>query len=98
MRIDRARKGSAFMSEQLTFEKAGRHSRTVHLHQIAASARAELVNRSRYYFLAGAGLSGNQYGCIGARHRLYLTEDCAQADAAPNHGPHELRIRAFELP
>src|SRR6266850_8459732 len=98
MRIDRASKGSAFVSEQLTFEKAGRHSRAVHLHQIAASARAELVNRSRYYFLAGAGLSGNQYGCIGARHRLYLTEDCAQAAAAPNDRLQERGFRAFRLP
>src|SRR5437870_11733737 len=79
MRIDGARKGSAFMSEELAFEKAGRHRRAVHLHQISASAGAELVNRSRDDFLAGASLSGNQDRCIRTCHGLHLTEDCAQA-------------------
>jgi hypothetical protein len=32
MRIDGARKGATFVPEELTFEKAGRHGRAVHLH------------------------------------------------------------------
>jgi hypothetical protein len=83
MRIDSTRKGSAFVSEELAFEQAGWHRRAVHLHQISVSAGAELVNRSRDDFLAGAGLSGDQNGCIRACDGLHLAENGAQAAAAP---------------
>jgi hypothetical protein len=83
MRIDSARKSSAFVSEEFAFEEAGRHRRAVHLHQISVSAGAELVNRSRNDFLAGAGLSGDQDGCIRACDGLHLAENGAQAAAAP---------------
>src|SRR6267154_1506161 len=59
MRIDRARKGSTLVSEELAFQKPGWHRRAVHLDQIAVSTGAELVNRARDDFLACAGLSGN---------------------------------------
>src|ERR1700741_3334910 len=47
MRIDSSGKGSAFVPEKLTFEKAGWHRRTVHFDEIPAAARAEFVNRAR---------------------------------------------------
>jgi len=40
------------LSEEFAFEKASRHRRAVHLDEIPAAARAELVNRSRDDFLA----------------------------------------------
>jgi hypothetical protein len=83
MRIDSARKGSAFVSEELAFEEAGRHRRAVHLNQISVSAGAELVNRSRDDLLAGAGLSGYQNGCTRACNGLHLAENGAQAAAVP---------------
>src|SRR4029077_16285897 len=83
MRIDGAGKGATFVSEQLAFEKAGGHRRAVHLDLISVSAGAELVYGPRNDFLAGAGLSGNQDGCVRARHGLHLVEDWAQAPAAP---------------
>src|SRR6202043_824773 len=60
MRIDGARKGSTFVSEELAFEKPGWHRRAVQLAQISVSTGAELMNRSRDDFLTCAGLSGNQ--------------------------------------
>src|SRR6266850_2439411 len=83
MRIDSARKGSAFVPEEFTFEEACGHRRAVHLHQISVSAGAELVNRARDDFLAGAGLSGDQNGCIRACDGLHLAENGAQAAAVP---------------
>src|SRR5260370_34200996 len=56
VRINGARKGSAFMSEELAFEKAGSHGGTVHLHQISASPGAEIVNPSRDDLPCGCGL------------------------------------------
>ena len=75
MRINGAGKRPPFVSEELAFEKAGRHGRAVHLHQIAVVARAELVNRPRDDFLAGASLSGNQDRCIRAGYCLDLAEN-----------------------
>src|SRR5712675_3336530 len=59
MRIDRSGKGSAFVPEKLAFEKAGRHRRTVHFDEIAAAARAQLMNGSRNDFLASSRLAGD---------------------------------------
>src|SRR4029077_4022683 len=97
MGIDSARKGSAFVSEELAFEEAGRHRRAVHLHQISVSAGAELVNRSRDDFLAGAGLSGDQNGCIRACDGLHLAENGTQAAAAPYDRVQERGFRALRL-
>src|SRR6266404_5138579 len=97
MRIDGARKGSTFVSEELAFEKAGGHRRAVHLDQISVSTGAELVNRSRDDFLACAGLSGNQDGCVRAGHGLQLIENGAQAAAAPYDRVQERGFRAFWL-
>src|SRR6202035_459555 len=83
MRIDSARKGSAFVSEELAFEEAGRHRCAVHLHQISVSAGAKFVNRLRDDLLASASLSSDQNGCIPACDGLHLTENGAQAAAAP---------------
>jgi hypothetical protein len=82
MRIDSARKGSAFVSEELAFEEAGRHRRTVHLHQISVSTGAELVNRSRDDFFSSASLSGYQNICTRACDGFHLVENGAQAAAA----------------
>src|SRR5690242_9634320 len=97
MGIDSSREGPAFVSEEFAFEQAGRHRRAVHLHQISVSAGAELVNRSRDDFLAGAGLSGDQHRCIRACHCLYLTENGAQAAAAPYDRCQERGFRALWL-
>jgi hypothetical protein len=95
MRIDGAGKGATFVSEELAFQKAGGHRRAVHLDQISVSAGAELVYRPRNDFLAGAGLSSNQDGCVRARHGLHLVENGAQAAAAPYDRVQERGIRAF---
>ncbi len=70
------------MPEEFAFEKACGHRRAVHLDQIAASARAELVNRSRDDFLARPGLASDQNGSICGCHGLDLGKDRAQAPAA----------------
>src|SRR5260370_16965431 len=88
MRIDSAGKGSPFVSEKLAFEKAGRHGRAVYLYQIFVSARAELKDRARDDFLAGAGLSGNQDGCISTCDSLYSVENRAKA-ATPDDRFHK---------
>src|ERR1700751_3305038 len=97
MTIDGTCKGSAFVSEELAFEEAGGHRRAVHLHQISVSAGAELVNRSRDDFLAGAGLSSDQYRGVRSCHGLYLTENGAQAAAAPYDRAQERGFRALWL-
>ena len=76
MRIDGARKGSAFVSEELAFEKAGGDRRAIHLHQTSVSAGAELVNRSSDDFLAGAGLAGDQNCRIRGCNRFHLSRGC----------------------
>jgi hypothetical protein len=93
MRLDSAREGATFVSEEFAFEKAGWHRRAVHLDQISVSAGAELVYRPRNDFLAGAGLSGNQDGCVCARHGLHLVENWAEA--APYDRVQERGIRVF---
>src|SRR5260370_8987915 len=95
MRIDVRGKSSAFVSEEPAFEKAGWHRRAVHLDQISVSTGAELVNRSRNDFLAGAGLSGNQDSGIRARHGPHLVENGAQAAATPYDRAPARGIRAF---
>src|SRR5712671_7554101 len=84
MRIDSSGKGSAFVPEKLTFEKAGRHRRTVHFDEIAAAARAELVNRARDNLLARPSFAGDQDGGVRWRHRLDFREDGAEAATAPH--------------
>src|SRR4029077_6788952 len=84
MRIDRSRKGSAFVPEKLTFEKAGRHRRTVHFDEIPATARAEFVNRAGDNFLAGPGFAGDQDGGVRWCHGLDFREDVAEAATAPH--------------
>jgi len=56
VRINGARKGSAFMSEELAFEKAGGMAASSPSRDFGFGG-AELVNRSRDDFLASAGLS-----------------------------------------
>ncbi len=70
------------MSEKLAFEKTCGHGRAVHLDEIPAAARAELVNRSRDDFLACPGLAGDQDGGIRGCYGLNLREDCAQTAVA----------------
>src|SRR5262249_38290860 len=86
MGIDCACKSSSFVPKELAFEKASRHGRAVHLHQVSASARAELVDRSRDDFLACAGLPANQDRRARSCHGLHLTEDWPQAAPAPHNG------------
>src|ERR1700722_4955495 len=92
MRIDSSGKGSAFVPEELTFEKTGRHRRTVHFDQIPVAARAELVNRARDALLARPGFAGNQDRGAGWRHGLDFREDGAEAATAPHD---RLQERSF---
>src|ERR1700720_4019027 len=93
MRINRSGKGSAFVPEKLTFEKTGRHRRTVHFDEIPAAARAELVNRARDNLLARPGFAGDQDGGVGWRHGLDFREDGAEAPTAPHD---RLQERSFD--
>src|SRR6202795_532701 len=97
MRIDGARECSAFVSEELAFEKAGRHRRAVNLHQIPVSAGAELMYRARNDLLAGACLTRNQAGGVGARYAFHLGKDGTQAVAPPYDGVQERGARAFQV-
>ena len=63
------------MSEELTFEKAGRHVGEVHFDQFLVSAWAEFVNRASDDLLARARLPGNHDGGIGGSYRLHLAEE-----------------------
>src|SRR5258707_3886500 len=85
VRIDSSGEGSAFVPEKLTFEKTGRHCRTVHFDEIPAAARAKLVNRARDNFLAGPGFAGDQDGGVRWRHGLDFREDGAEAATPPHH-------------
>jgi hypothetical protein len=97
MRIDGARKGSAFVSEELAFEKPGWHRRAVHLDQISVSTGTELVNRARDDFLASAGFAGDQNSGVRGRYRLHFSEHWAQAAVAANDRLEERWPRAFWL-
>src|SRR5258708_37451557 len=79
VRTNGTRESPAFMSEEFAFEKTSRQCRAVHLDEIPAAARAELVNRPRDDFLARPGLAADQDSCIRGRYGLNLGEGGAQS-------------------
>src|SRR5260221_7789169 len=60
MRVEGARKGSSFVSEELAFKKAGGDCRAIHLHQSSVPAGGDLLNLPGGDFLAGNRLARNQ--------------------------------------
>src|SRR5216683_2870460 len=91
------RSRSPHMSKQLAFEKTSRYRRTVHLDEIPAATRAELVHCARDDLLAGSCLAGNQDSCIRRCYGLDLGEDGAQAAATSYDRLQEGGLRAFSL-
>jgi len=57
------------MSEQFTFDECAGQGGAVDPDERAILAKASAVDGSRYQFLAGTGLSEDQYGGVG---RSYL--------------------------
>src|SRR5271154_2296963 len=94
MRVDGARKGSAFVTEELAFEKAGGDCRTIHLHQISVSAWAELVNRASDDFLSGASFARNQNCHIRGRNRFDERENATETPASTHNGLHKRKFLA----
>jgi hypothetical protein len=70
--LDGTGKGAALVTEELALQQAGRDRGTVHLHEGALAASAEIVDGARDQLLAGAGLAEDQHGRIGRRHRAHL--------------------------
>ena len=67
-----AGKRAGFVTEQLALQQIGGHGRAIHLQESAMSARRQLVNQPRHYFLAGSAFSQHQYRNIhiGDQRRL----------------------------
>jgi hypothetical protein len=98
VRSEGTRECSSFMPEKLGFEKACRHRRTVHLDQIPASAKAELVNRSCDDFLPSPGFASDQNSGVRRHYRFHFGEDWAQTAVAANDCLEERRSCTFWLP
>ena len=75
---DRAGEGPPLVPEQLALEQPGRNRRTVDLDERPLTALAQIVQRTRDQFLAGAGLAEDEHRRVGRRHRLDLMEDALQ--------------------
>src|SRR5258708_13160669 len=75
MGVDGARKGSAFVPEELAFKKAGGDCGAIHLHQTSVPAGAELLNCASGDFLSGARLPPDQNCRIFLRQRFRSRED-----------------------
>src|SRR6266478_7398293 len=75
VRTNSAGESSALVSEEFAFQKTGGHRRAVHLDEVPATARTELVNRSGDDFLAGSGLAADQDTGISGCDRLNFRED-----------------------
>jgi hypothetical protein len=95
VRIDGTGERSPHMSKQIAFEKTGRHRRTVHLDEIPAATRAELVDRARDDLLAGSCLAGDQDSGIRSCDGLDITEDGTQTAAASHDRLKERVLSAF---
>ena len=81
------------MPEELTFEQAGGHRRTIQRDEGVRPARTEVVNRARNEFLARAGLAAEEHGRLGGRHGLDRGEDAAQRRTVP-HDRREAAVAA----
>src|ERR1700688_3317567 len=97
MRVDCARKGSAFVPEELAFEKAGGDCRAIHLHQIPVSTGAELVNRASDDFLAGASFARNQNCRTCGRNGFDLSEDPTETPTPAHDCLHKRKVLALRL-
>src|SRR5258708_22502726 len=84
VRTNSAGESSALVSEEFAFQKTGGHRRAVHLDEVPAASRTELMNRSGDHFFAGSRLAGDQDSDIRGRHRLNFREDRAHAATAPH--------------
>src|SRR6266702_581096 len=69
---DGARESAFFVSEELGFQQSSRDGGAIDLYKGPIAAGAQIVKSAGNEFLAGAGLSRNQHGRIGGRHRLQL--------------------------
>ena len=80
----RAGERASFVPEQFTFEQPRGDRRAVQFHERAMRAAAQLMDRSRHQFLAGAGFALDQHGGIGGRGRFDLLQHAAQRSAGPD--------------
>jgi hypothetical protein len=69
---DRSGKGAFLVTEQLAFQQIQRNGSAIQLYEGAPASRAEVVNRLRDQFLAGACLSFDKNGGICRGHALDL--------------------------
>src|SRR5580698_7509217 len=97
MSADGARKRSAFMSEELALQKAGRDRRTIHFHQASIATRTELVNRASDDFFAGAGFACDQNRHIGGSNRFDEREDAAKTGPPTYDRLHERNLLSIVL-
>src|ERR1700746_1433298 len=95
MRVDGARKGSAFVSEELAFQKAGGDCRAIHLHQISVPAGAELVNRASDDFLTGASFASNQNCSTCGSNCFDLSEDLTETPTPAHDCLHKRKFLAL---
>ncbi len=70
--IQRPGKSAALVSKKFGLQQPAGNRRAIYLNEGALAAWAEVVNRARDQFLAGARLTQNQSGGIGRSHHFYL--------------------------
>src|SRR5258707_11866563 len=97
MGVDGARKGSAFVPEELAFKKAGGDCGAIHLHQTSVPAGAELVNRASDDFLAGAGLPRDQNCRIFWGNRFDYRENPTETPTSAHDCLHKWNLLALLL-
>src|SRR5439155_22800904 len=78
-----ARIGSLFVPKQLILDQGVRNGSTIHGHEGLVSPWAQLMNRTRKYFLASTALTGEQNGSIGRSDTLNGLTDCLHGGAVP---------------
>ena len=72
--VDRAGERAALVAEQLALEQRRGSAATLTPHERALLPRAQLVERAREQFLAGAGFAEDQHRGVGRRDRLDLLQ------------------------
>ena len=66
----RARKGASGVAKELTLEQVFRNGGAIYWNKRAISPEANVVNRPRHEFFAGAAFTGNEHGYVSGCYPL----------------------------
>ncbi len=100
--LDRAGECAFFMAEDLALDQRLGNGRAVDGNKGVGLARAQVVERARHQFLAGAAFAGDEDGDVGGGDLLDETEDFAHGAGTADHGAEdagfaEAAARHFKL-